>query len=102
MSTPNARRRKRNVETLELDEGGAEQLVNRLVVAKRLDCDPSTLARMVKEGRFIPPILVGNLLRWRERDVNAWIAERAIAARKIEDAAKKSLDPQKRAARRRG
>jgi len=86
------------VDTVEVEDG-VEQLVNRHVVAQRLDCDPSTLARMVKEGRFIPPIQVGNLLRWRERDVNAWIAERAAASRKIAAAAAKSIEPQKRSRR---
>lgn len=98
-------RRGRDVETLHdaPDEVGVtEKLINRHVVAERLDCDPSTLTRMVKEGRFIPPILVGNLLRWRDRDVNAWIAERAAAAKKIAATAAKSVEPQKRSSRRGG
>lgn len=82
------------------EDVGPEKLINRHVVAERLDCDPSTLARMVKEGRFIPPIMVGNLLRWRDRDVNAWIAERATAAKKIAAAAARSVEPQKRSSRR--
>jgi hypothetical protein len=55
---------------------------------------------MSKDGRFLPPLQLGNMLRWRERDVNAWIAARAATVRKIEAAAAKSLVPQKRTSRR--
>jgi predicted DNA-binding transcriptional regulator AlpA len=87
------------VEALTLDVDDDEQLISRFVVAKRLDCSEATVRNMVKEERFIPPIMVGNLLRWRSRDVNAWIAERAATARKIEATAKKSLVPQTRSRR---
>ena len=56
-------------------EDGVERLLTREVVAQRLDCDPATVRRMVKEGRFPPPLHIGKMPRWRERDVNAWIAE---------------------------
>lgn len=81
------------------DEGGVERLLGRSIVAQRLDCDPSTLTRMVKEGRFIPPLMIGNMPRWRERDVNAWIAERASQARRIQAAAAKSVERVKRSRR---
>jgi predicted DNA-binding transcriptional regulator AlpA len=95
------RKRGRSVEALATveDDGGAERLLGRFIVAQRLDCDPSTLARMVKEGRFISPLMLGNMPRWRERDVNAWIAERASQARAIEASAAKSLEPVKRSRR---
>ncbi len=80
------------MDTVEADDD-VERLLSRVVVAQRLDCDPQTVTKMARAGRFVPPILVGNLLRWRERDVNAWIAERAAAA------AAKSLEPAKRSGR---
>jgi predicted DNA-binding transcriptional regulator AlpA len=98
MRTAKPTQRKRSV-SVTLDDEVTERLISREVVARRLDCDPSTIRRMVKAGRFIPPMLVGNLLRWRERDVNAWIVARAAAAKKIEAAATKSLEPQKRSRR---
>lgn len=64
------------------DELAPERLINRFVVAERLGCDPSTLAKMVKTGRFIAPVMIGKMPRWREADVNAWIAERAAEAQR--------------------
>ena len=68
-------------ELAEVDDG-VERLLSREVVAERLDCDPATVRRMEKDGRFILPLMIGKLPRWRERDVNAWIAERAAKARR--------------------
>jgi predicted DNA-binding transcriptional regulator AlpA len=86
------------VETMTIDDD-VEKLISREVVARRLDCSEATVRNMVNSGRFIPPMLIGNMPRWRERDVNEWIAERATAARKIEATAKKSLVPQTRSRR---
>lgn len=61
-------------ELAEVDDG-VERLLRPEIVAERLDCDPATVRRMVKEGRFPPPLHIGKMPRWRERDVNAWIAE---------------------------
>jgi predicted DNA-binding transcriptional regulator AlpA len=99
MSTakPKRRSRKRSMEALALDDG--EQLISREVVARRLDCSAATVRKMVNSGRFIQPLLIGNLLRWRSRDVDLWIAERATTAKKIEAAAAKSLVPQTRSRR---
>lgn len=85
------------MDTLALDDDEVgEHLISYERVAQRLDCSPATVRRMASRGEFLPPILVGNLLRWRERDVNAWIAARGVATRKIEAAAAKSVEPQKR------
>jgi predicted DNA-binding transcriptional regulator AlpA len=86
------------VETMTIDDD-VEKLISREVVARRLDCSEATVRNMVNSGRFIPPMLIGNMPRWRSRDVNEWIAERAVAARKIEATAKKSLVPQTRSRR---
>ena len=85
------------MEALTLDE--REQLISREIVARRLDCSEATVRNMVNDGRFIPPMLIGNMPRWRSRDVDEWIAERAAAARQIEATAKKSLVPQTRSRR---
>lgn len=77
MTTAKRRNRTRSVATFADVEGegeGAERLLRPLIVARRLDCDPSTLRRMINEGRFPAPLQIGNMTRWRERDVNAWIA----------------------------
>lgn len=63
-------------------EDGVERLLSREVVAQRLDCDQATVRRMVKDERFPPPLFIGKLPRWRERDVNAWIADHAAKARR--------------------
>jgi predicted DNA-binding transcriptional regulator AlpA len=81
-----------------VEDDGAERFLDRTSVAQRLDCDPSTLSRMVKDGRFIPPTMLGYMPRWRERDVNAWIAARGARLKKIEAAAVKSLVPRSRRA----
>jgi predicted DNA-binding transcriptional regulator AlpA len=92
-------KRARSVSTSDVGDDTGERLISRYIVAERLDCEAQTITRMVKEGRFVPPFHVGRLLRWRERDVNEWIAERAAAAKKIAAAAAKSIEPRKRAAR---
>lgn len=68
-------------------------------VARRLDMSPDTVRTMSLDGRFIPPLRVGKLIRWREADLNEWIAARGVAAKQIVAAAAKSVEPQKRARR---
>jgi len=47
-------------------------------VIERLGISKSTLYAMVADGRFPGPIRVGTrAVRWRESDIDAWLAERA-------------------------
>jgi len=79
-----------------LDGEEVERLVSWRGVADRLDCSERTVRNLVKRGEFMPPMSIGNMPRWRERDVNAWIAARATRLQKIEAAAAKSLAPRVR------
>jgi hypothetical protein len=87
------------MEAFAFDDDDVERLISREVVAQRLDCSERTVSNLVERVQFIPPILSGNMPRWRLRDVNASIAARATAAKKIEAAAKKSVQPQTRSRR---
>jgi predicted DNA-binding transcriptional regulator AlpA len=78
------------------NDDDTEQLVSVETIARRFDVSPDTVRNMVRDQRFIPPLYIGKLPRWRERDVNAWIAARAVKLKKIEASAEKSLAPQKR------
>jgi predicted DNA-binding transcriptional regulator AlpA len=85
--------------TLADDDVEAERMIGYDRVAQRLDCSPATVRRMANRGQFIPPMLVGNMWRWRARDIDLWIKARAEAQKKIEAAAAKAVAPQKRARR---
>jgi excisionase family DNA binding protein len=74
--------RTRSVEALAEVEDGVERLLRREVVAERLGCDPATVRRMVKEKRFPAPLMIGKMPRWREADVNLWIARES---RKVDE-----------------
>lgn len=77
-----------------------EQMLDGDEVARKLRCSKATVAKMVRDGKFIPPLIeTYNMKRWRERDVNAWIAARATSAARIEATARKSVAPVKRARR---
>ncbi len=48
--------------------------VARAEVAERLSISQRTLWRLIKHGRFPPPIRYGRrLVRWRRSDLNAWL-----------------------------
>lgn len=90
-------RRKRQGRSV-LDDN--EQMLDGDDVARKLRCSKATVAKMVRDGRFIPPVIeTYNMKRWRERDVNLWIMARAALAAKIEATARKSLAPTKRTRR---
>jgi predicted DNA-binding transcriptional regulator AlpA len=74
-----------------------EQLIGVEEVARRLDVSEDTVWVMSKDGRFIPPLHVGRLAKWRVRDLNRWVEERAIAIKTIDAAAKRSIRRSRRA-----
>ena len=43
-------------------------------VASRLNCCRQTVWKLVKRGEFPEPLKIGRARRWREADVDAWIA----------------------------
>lgn len=59
------------------------RLLRKPQVLARVPWSDTTLWRRVKDGTFPAPIKISeNCVAWRERDVNAWIEERAEAAGK--------------------
>lgn len=38
-----------------------------------LGCDPRTLRRWIREAEVPAPIRIGGTLRWRRKDVDAWL-----------------------------
>ena len=67
-----------------------EQLIGVEEVARRLDVSEDTVWVMSKDGRFIPPLHVGRLAKWRVRDLNRWVEERAAKVSAIKKAAERS------------
>lgn len=60
-----------------------EKLLSKQHVAEILDVHEQTVMRLVREGRFPPPLrtgAVGSAVRWRAKDVANWIDQRAGAA----------------------
>lgn len=54
-------------------------LLRRADVLRLLDVDPSTLWRWRKAGVFPSPIkLTSGNLRWRKKDVDAWLESRCV------------------------
>ena len=52
----------------------SERLLDYVEVGKRLCCGRTHLFLMVKRGEFPEPLRMGRARRWRESDVDAWIA----------------------------
>ena len=69
----------------------ADRLISMTDVADRLGIAKQTLSTWVKEQRFPPPIQWGGRLRkWRQGDVESWIARRTATAASIAAAAEKA------------
>lgn len=67
-----------------------EQLIGVEEVARRLSVSEDTVWTMARDGRFIPPFHVGRLARWRVRDLNRWVEQRATLIKTIDASAKRS------------
>lgn len=61
-----------------------ERFLDKDEVGRRLGVSGWTVRQWSQDGRFIPATMVGNLPRWREQDVNLWIAARAAQQSDIE------------------
>ncbi|WP_390895578.1 helix-turn-helix transcriptional regulator [Stieleria tagensis] len=44
-------------------------------VAELLDCSRRTIQRLADAGNMPLPVRFGRLVRWRENDINDWIAD---------------------------
>jgi len=67
-----------------------ERLLDVKDIAERLKIAPKTVRDMSADGRLFRPIYIGRLARWRARDIEQWIEQRAAAAAKISAAARKA------------
>jgi predicted DNA-binding transcriptional regulator AlpA len=56
-------------------------------LAYRLDCSRSTIDDYVRRGLLPRPRNVGNLQRWRWRDIEAWIAGPCVGSLRPDSAA---------------
>lgn len=57
-----------------------EHLLTKQTVAEILGLHPGSVMRLVRNGKFPPPLRIGDIgsrVRWRARDVEAWIEARA-------------------------
>lgn len=73
-----------------------ERLIDAEEVARRLDVSRYTVWVMVRDGRLFAPIELGMLKRWRVRDLNRWVEERATKISKIEAASTKAAKKSRR------
>jgi len=64
-----------------------EELLSIDQVARRLKVSPDTINRWCRTGEFYRPMYVGKLPRWRVRDLNRWVEERAARIHDIEKTA---------------
>ena len=56
------------------------KLLSKSAVAEFLGLHPGSVMRLVRQGKFPPPLRTGNIgsaVRWREQDIATWIEERA-------------------------
>ena len=51
-------------------------------IAERLKCSKRTVYRLIDSGKTPPPIRLGTLLRFSEREINAWIGEGCPAVKR--------------------
>ena len=64
----------------EADVENSSDLLKRADVLGLLDIDPATLWRWRKSGNFPAPIkLTRGNLRWRKKDVTAWLESRRVS-----------------------
>jgi excisionase family DNA binding protein len=52
-----------------------ERLLDGKQVSERLGVSEKTVAQMIRDGRFIPPLHLGRFLRWRVADFNQWVEQ---------------------------
>lgn len=79
-----------------------EELLDIAEVARRLKLSEDTVYRWIQTGELPPPLYLNKLPRWRVRDFNHYIEERASKIKIIEAAALRSAkrEARKRAAER--
>ena len=56
----------------------APDYVSAETLAYRLDCSRSTVDDYVRRGLLPTPRIIGNLQRWRWREIEAWIARQGV------------------------
>lgn len=57
-----------------VEQDDIERLLDAKQIGERLGVSEKTVAKMVSDGRFIPPSLhLGRFLRWRVTDFNQWV-----------------------------
>lgn len=66
-------RRERDAEGAEPVEG-PKRLLRMRDVAYQLSMSEAWLYKLVAEGRFPPPVKIGQASRYRQSDVDAWVA----------------------------
>lgn len=58
-----------------------ERLLTKTAVADILGIHPASLMRHVREGKFVRPIKVGRMVRFRADDIRAYLDEKSTEAR---------------------
>lgn len=53
---------------------GSIRLLNVTEVAEALGCTTRTVRRWAAEGRMPSPLRIGRTVRWRQSDLESWIA----------------------------
>jgi excisionase family DNA binding protein len=55
-------------------DGLSDRLLTLVQVATRYDCSKRHVLRMVDRGLMPAPVHLGSLLRWKQSDLDEWIA----------------------------
>lgn len=50
-------------------------LISVRAVAKMLGISTRSVWRLHSSGKFIPPVRIGGLVRWKHQDVERWVGE---------------------------
>ncbi len=58
------------------------ELLNVDMVARKLDCSPRHVFRMVDADKMPPPVQLGRLVRWNRQELEQWIADGCPSYRK--------------------
>jgi excisionase family DNA binding protein len=65
------------IEPRHVVEDDIERLLDVKQVSERLGVSEKTVWVMAADGRFIPPLALGRLRKWRVAEFNRWVEDRA-------------------------
>jgi predicted DNA-binding transcriptional regulator AlpA len=67
------------IEARHVEEDDIERLLDIKQVSDRLGVSEKTVWVMSGDGRFLEPLRLGRLIRWRAADFNHWVEQHAAA-----------------------